>query len=250
MPSSPRTPRHSRGPSAIDISIASPTPSPTSNRRSSKASLQSPRTPRTSFTRSDSIGIDVFSSGGAPPENGLGNLADELADAWDDDEEDGDDPDLNFHQPDGIDELERVGGEDNLAQNTVAEQTLDTLALPVVNPKGHRRKGSDYDGSDYGEDSDVEDTGMPTSLVSRMDAVESLARRDAESNGSQSDDVVKRVVNELKDLGTQSGVEGSTTRSEATMSAPQQFANQFADSSQRIRLCQRICYTRQDFCIL
>jgi hypothetical protein len=43
----------------------------------------------------------VFSSGGAAPANGLGNLADELADAWGDDEEgeDGDEePDMNFQE--------------------------------------------------------------------------------------------------------------------------------------------------------
>ncbi|EHK99244.1 hypothetical protein M7I_4930 [Glarea lozoyensis 74030] len=45
-----------------------------------------------------------------------------------------------------------------------------------------------------------------------MDQVESLARRGTENNGTESDGVVKRVIEGLKDLGGQSGVEGGASR--------------------------------------
>jgi hypothetical protein len=48
--------------------------------------------------------------------------------------------------------------------------------------------------------------------VAKMDIVESLARRGTEANGSDRDGVVKRVVDGLRDLGSQSGVEGGATR--------------------------------------
>ncbi|KJR80358.1 uncharacterized protein SPSK_05266 [Sporothrix schenckii 1099-18] len=78
--------------------------------------------------------------------------------------------------------------------------------------RGHKRVGSVYDGSEYGSDSDLESPGMPTSLVAKMDAVESLARRGTEDNGGPTDGVCKRLVDELRDLGSQSGVEGGASR--------------------------------------
>jgi hypothetical protein len=45
-----------------------------------------------------------------------------------------------------------------------------------------------------------------------MDMVESLARRGMENNGTDRDAVVKRVVESLKDLGSQAGVEGGASR--------------------------------------
>ena len=43
--------------------------------------------------------------------------------------------------------------------------------------------------------------GISPALDSRMAAVESLARRGMEENGSASDQVVKRVTEQLRDLG-------------------------------------------------
>jgi hypothetical protein len=175
--------------------------------------MNTPTTPaRHGFHRSDSLGNDVF-SGGQEPSNGLGNLADELADAWDDDEDD--EPDMNFQEaPKEIENI-RDSGVD-VAESPVKAMMLNPLNLtPLVNGRRHRRKGSEYDGSDYGEDSDMDSPGMPHSLVARMDQVESLARRGTESNGTDRDDVVKRVVDGLKDLGGQSGVEGGATRSDS-----------------------------------
>ncbi len=217
-PSSPRTPRHSRHPSNIDLTYASPQSA--HSRRHSKASVHSPVTPsRNHFSRSDSIGIDVFSSGGAAaPSNGLGNLADELADAWESGEEDEDEePDMNFQ--DGSreedDEVEptRDSGVDVSSSPVQAAPKAMNLTPPTLSAlKGHRRQPSEYDGSDYGGDSDLESPGIPPGLVARMDMVESLARRGTENNGTDRDGVVKRVIESLKDLGGQSGVEGGATR--------------------------------------
>jgi len=158
----------------------------------------------------------VFSSGGpAPASNGLGNLADELADAWGDeeeeDEEDGE-PDMNFQEmkEDGDGGQTRDSGVD--VASSPVEGLKPSSLFPPGGGRGHRRQQSDYDGSDYGGDSDLESPGMPPGLVSRMDMVESLARRGMENNGSERDGVVKRVIEGLKDLGGQSGVEGGATR--------------------------------------
>jgi hypothetical protein len=86
-----------------------------------------------------------------------------------------------------------------------------SLNLPAPG-RGHRRAGSEYDGSQYGSESDLESPGMPNSLVAKMDAVESLARRGTENNGGSADGVFHRVTDSLRDLGSQAGVEQSTTR--------------------------------------
>jgi hypothetical protein len=216
MPTSPRTPKHSRHPSNIDMSFASPLTygNDSSPRRNSKASIHSPSTPnRHSYQRSDSIGVDVFSGGGPTgPSNSLGNLADELADAWDEEEGEGEDeePDMNFQEVRQEGETTRDSGVD-VASSPVQAPKSAGLTPPSAS-RGHRRQPSDYDGSDYGGDSDLESPGIPPGLVSRMDMVESLARRGTESNGTDRDGVVKRVVDGLKDLGGQSGVEGGATR--------------------------------------
>ncbi|KAH8782045.1 hypothetical protein F5882DRAFT_462994 [Hyaloscypha sp. PMI_1271] len=220
MPSSPKTPRHSRHPSNIDLSFASPQSYNESPRRHSKTSIHTPTTPnRNSLQRSDSIGIDVFSSGGpAPPSNGLGNLADELADAWGDEEGSGEEdeygePEMNFQEAkeEGDGGQTRDSGVD--VSSSPVEGSLKPSGLfPPGGVRGHRRRTSEYDGSDYGGDSDLESAGMPLGLVSRMDMVESLVRRGMENTGTDRDGVVKRVIEGLKDLGGQSGVEGGATR--------------------------------------
>lgn len=177
--------------------------------------MHSPRTPnRHSFQRSDSIGIDVFSSGGPTgASNGLGNLADELADAWEEDEEEGEDeePDMNFQEVRQDGETTRDSGVD-VTSSPVQPAKSATLTPPTTFMRGHRRQPSEYDGSDYGGDSDMESPGVPPGLVAKMDLVEGLARRGTENNGTERDGVVSRVVERLKDLGQQSGVEGGATR--------------------------------------
>jgi hypothetical protein len=166
------------------------------------------------LNRSDLIGIDVFSSGGpTASSNGLGNLADELADAWDDDEVEGEDeePDMNFQEVRQEIETTRDSGVD-VTSSPVQPAAKPANLTPPTGGRGHRRQSSDYDGSDYGGDSDLESPGIPAGLASRIDMVESLARRGTENNGTERDGVVKRVIDSLKDLGGQSGVEGGATR--------------------------------------
>ena len=214
MPASPRTPRHSRHPSNIDLSFATPLSYNDSPRRHSKTSINSPTTPqRNSLQRLDSIGIDVFSSGGAAPSNGLGNLADELADAWDEEEGEDEEPDMNFQEGGDGEEggVTRDSGVDVTSSPVQASSKPNNLTPPAAT-RGHRRQPSEYDGSDYGGDSDLDSPGIPPGLQSRMDMVESLARRGTENNGTERDGVVGRVIEGLKDLGGQSGVEGGATR--------------------------------------
>lgn len=81
--------------------------------------------------------------------------------------------------------------------------------------RGHKRQGSTasaYDGTEYGSDSDLDSPGMSASLVAKLDAVDSLVRRGTESNGSAADGAVKRVIEGLRDLGSQAGVEGGASR--------------------------------------
>ncbi|TGO09075.1 hypothetical protein BTUL_0180g00080 [Botrytis tulipae] len=235
MPPSPQTPRHSRHPSALDFS-----PSTMSlSRRLSKSSIHTPTTPNhlsRDFSSSvDGVGMDVLGSaqnGG----NGLGNLADELADAWSEDEGEMDEADLNFQstaptESDNEDAEEdknavRDSGVDvtspkkqHTAMNSNSTLTPPTAGHGRVHALGHARSPSEYDGSDYGGDSDLESPAFGPALLARMDMVEGLARRGTENNGSQADGVVKRVIESLKDLGGQSGVEGNTTRLVTTHTA-------------------------------
>jgi hypothetical protein len=168
---------------------------------------------------------------------GLGNLADELAGAF----SDGEDDDYDGYEDEGYDQdaadeqMSEVGApgislEDTTDQGDqrgqgegVRDSGVDvgspsgstskaSLGLPTPNARGHRRKGSEYDGSEYGSESDLESPGMPPNLVVKMDEVESLARRGAENNGSSTDGTFKRVTDGLRDLGSQAGVEGGATR--------------------------------------
>ncbi|KAI0407515.1 hypothetical protein F4802DRAFT_554164 [Xylaria palmicola] len=215
MSRSPRTPRHSRHSSAVDATYAntSPAMSP-SARRQSKSSFHEPLSP----LRRSINDAEFHDLGGASgQDNGLGNLADELADALsgsgDEDEEyygDGYELRDEGHEPvDGV----RDSGVDVAGQIDLPDRTKgSSLNVPSPKPRGHRRTESAYDGSEYGSESDLDSTGMPPSLVAKMDAVESLARRGTEKTGSPSDGVFQRVTDGLRELGSQSGVEGSTTR--------------------------------------
>ncbi|KAL9094015.1 MAG: hypothetical protein Q9165_003685 [Trypethelium subeluteriae] len=181
-------------------------------------------------------------SGSASGGNGLGSLADELADAeddvYDEDEEQegyGDEVGLQSPQsPNGTYDFPRSrnsgAGIDSSAIG-IALSTSSAVTTPVSKDKDmllspdaapgrsnargsrHRRVHSVYDGSDYGDDSDLEASeGISPGLEAKMAAVESLARRGSEENGSPTDEVVQRVMAGLRDLGDQTGVEGGVTR--------------------------------------
>lgn len=163
--------------------------------------------------------------------SGLGNLADELAEALEEEDE-------NWHEiGDGApespcDRAEAICHDrskenehpktKNYDQHPLVASTLPvrtaTSGLALKIPKqslrfGNTRRRSQYDGSDYGNDSDPDDTnGIPASLEARIAAVESLAHRDTEANGGNADETVPRLVDALKDLGSQNGVENRATR--------------------------------------
>ena len=186
--------------------------------------------------RSDSLsfanGDGVFSSGG-PVRNDFGNLADELADAWNSDEEG--EVDMNFASG-GVPIIDSdneasafrknelsIGARDSgVSVSGTSKRKDGTAASPKITkknalspPKKHRRNlsnVSDYDGSDYGSPSDVDETGLSPSLLEDMDNIESLARRGSETNGSADSLVVPRVIEGLKAIGGQGGIEMGATR--------------------------------------
>ena len=173
------------------------------------------------------LGASIGTGGGDDGGGGLGNLADELADAFSDDDDEGiyddegayDDQERG-EEVDGERDVPDVRLEAGLGENdgppspgaAKAVNNSGMLNPPSPGRRGHKRAGSEYDGSEYGSDSDLESAGLPPSLVAKMDAVESLARRGTETTGGPADGVFERVVEALKDLGSQAGVEGNATR--------------------------------------
>jgi hypothetical protein len=197
------------------------------NRRSSG---YSPVTPRSSHEFEHDSPAHNFDGGG--DSNGMGNLADELGEIWDDDEEDvGDEEfgeELDAPQHDfaeigtAVAHDGSAGTHDTVSVNGVRDSGVAMQSSPSTNhglspdvasrARKHARQRSLYDGSDYGSDTDFDNDGITPAMESRMAAVESLARRGMEENGSASDQVVKRVTEQLRDLGSQIAIENGATR--------------------------------------
>lgn len=179
-------------------------------RRQSKSSLHDFATPyRNSFNQQDALDLGLLNSGGPGAANGMGNLADELADAFsdsDDGEEDNDDA-LADQTP----SAPRIKTTNDMEKEAHSSPTDPNFLSP--DKKSHKRKGSAYDGSEYGSESDLDSPGIPTSLVAKIDAVDSLARRGTEDYGGPENNVFNRVTDGLRELGSQSSVEGSASRS-------------------------------------
>lgn len=213
--SSPPLSRHRHQPSDLDLSF-----NDTPIRYSS---TYSPVTPRSSigYAANGSLANEFAGLGGGSHE-GLGSLADELADAWDEDEElqEGT-SELPLGESEHVHSNGIVNGFTN-GYNTVdgtRDSGIDVLSssppakTATLSPTKHRRKPSRYDGSEYGEESDLEPAdGIPPGLEMRMAAVEALARRGMEENGSEMDGIVSRVTEALKDLGSQAAIEGGASR--------------------------------------
>ena len=153
--------------------------------------------------------------------NGLGSLADELADAWDDEDEDEDEDEEERAQSPARESLvhDAVSGQArdsgiDVASSPMQKEAQHGVSSPTHGPgrASHRRTRSRYDGSDYGDESDGESTGMSSALEARRAAIEGLARRGLENSGTATDDVVERVIRSLKDLGPQSSLENGATR--------------------------------------
>jgi hypothetical protein len=79
-------------------------------------------------------------------------------------------------------------------------------------PSRHRKTESQYDGSDYGPDSDPED--LPPTLLRRISDIESLTRISAHADDvlGENGGIIARTTAGLKDLGPQASIENGTTR--------------------------------------
>lgn len=196
----------------------SPPLSPQSPRFSATQSSVTPR----QHTAQDMNGSHRMSgdfSGPADTGGGLGSLADELADAWD--EENGYDyASGQENYPADSQPLDPSDGEDTYHMHSRSTSNLSLEHAKLHHPKHkgrngahrHRRHESHYDGSDYGNDSDLEEADISPSLEGQMAEIESLARRGVENNGSENDHIIKRAVEALRDLGGQSGIENNAMR--------------------------------------
>lgn len=138
------------------------------------------------------------------------SLADELGGWGEVDEEDEYSDEEEEHE--GIDgEQERDSGID-VTSSPATTENGKLLSLAVRGERGHRRKGSEYDGSEYGSESDFEDAQLVSaSLEARLAAVESLARRGT-GDVSGIENTIGRATMQLQDLGGQSGIETGSTR--------------------------------------
>ncbi|KAH7405809.1 hypothetical protein DE146DRAFT_608753 [Phaeosphaeria sp. MPI-PUGE-AT-0046c] len=210
------------------MSYTTPSRRQSFNRRSSG---YSPVTPRSSHEFEHGSPAHNFDGGG--DDNGLGNLADELGEIWDDEDEDGVDGDFGEDLDAPQDEYAEIGtaiahdgsaGLDTAVNvNGVRDSGVAMHSSPsthhglspdaaAARARKHNRQRSLYDGSDYGSDTDFDNEGISPAMESRMAAVESLARRGMEENGSTSDQVIKRVTEQLRDLGSQIAIENGATR--------------------------------------
>ena len=184
-----------------------------------------------------SIGSDGLYEGSAKAASIGGNLADELADAWD---EDGvDEPGSSFSEglregsddPSTMHEEMCNGGE----MSDAGLLTLGSPATPSRSPvldhpwhsptqrsgnvkvspiKRHRRGDSRYGFSDHGNHSDVEETdGISSALAREMANIEGLARRELDDDSvSEAGGIITRTTAALRDLGAQASIESGVTR--------------------------------------
>ena len=240
MPSSPHTPKRRRPSSGIGLP-SSPTSlqsngyssiGPSYSRRSSTYSAQSPITPRpiSSHDRNADFGFSSEFEGAGGLGGGLGSLADELAEAWDEEGETEQgtsemqaDAEGETHndQPTSQDQPPPLKGhyhdmKTNLTSSKssiLQPQPNGSTSLPKPTTRSKtRRKPNEHSGSDYGSDSDYEDTaGIPRSLDIRISAIESLARLDPAYSDINTN-ICKRVADTLRDLGSQAGVENGAMR--------------------------------------
>ena len=190
--------------------------------------MPSPSTPRpgTSHSRNGDFGASGGSGSALGSANGLGSLADELAEAYSDEDEGEPEEGLSWDQVGEIGDLsnghgqeEDIGIEHGKAQNNgILNSPNPGSAHDVSTPRQsasskHRRKQSRYNRSINDDTSDLEETdAILPSLEARIATIESLAKEATTSNNSEADAVVKRVAESLKDLGSQSGVETGTSR--------------------------------------
>ena len=226
------------------------------NRPSSRSGY-SPITPRSSREFEHSSPAQHF-EGAREDSGGLGNLADELGEWGSEEEEMASEFEEELEQPHenvtsigtavehdgstGVQNMVNLNGvrDSGVAmQSSPSTQSRATLSpSAAIRTKKHNRQRSLYDGSDYGEDSDLENEGISPALEARMAAVESLARRGMEENGSASDEVVKRVTEQLRDLGSQIAIENGATR----YSTPLLIIRNFPANTTQSQNCPRFAH--------
>ncbi len=227
MPVSPRTPNRRQRSSNHELTFSPRSPKsngysssrPSHSRRTSTNSIQSPVTPRPSSSYSRNVDFGSSNGFGTAPDgaNGLGNLADELAEAWDEETEEGFEPRSPDAHSNGHGEL----ANGHTTPPLLASPSSISNRIPSRSPNKpasrskHRRKQSQHGSSDYGSDhgSDPEEVdGISPTLEAHMAAIEHLAQYGTEANGSEADNVISRVAESLRDLGSQSGMENRTSR--------------------------------------
>lgn len=193
-------------------------------RRSSRASINSNRS------------LEQLADGGA------GNLADELEQAWDDEEEgqsnfleglregvvDQDSSMNDIQSPYEMNDMHDFGF--GMVVQSPDQAQYDGLSpisqMPPPNSQpsesrntknlGHQRHESAYDGSDYGPESESEeqDDILPPILRKRIRDIESLTRMcvNPEDAVSEGGGTVRRTIQGLKELGSQGNIEYGVTR--------------------------------------
>ena len=219
MPSSPQKPQQRRTSSTDSVNLALRRETPESSIQGhGKASIgrssPNPEILLLSGREDDSFGPDrshVADEFGGFQErtNGLGNLAEELADIWDED------------------------GERDPAQSPCGEQVHSAGALPTVtstlagghdesialsdtahDPSGSRHQESGLRPASLdGDGSDSEEASLfSATLEAGMTAVDNLVRQESDRDGTALDDVVCRLTDALRELPSQSGIENGTSR--------------------------------------
>ncbi|KAG5980861.1 hypothetical protein E4U55_003552 [Claviceps digitariae] len=220
MSQPPVTPRHSRHSSTVE----NPQGHSCDNRQSKSAGRDLAIPHLNSLGHQDHMEDGALNVGGPSPNQGMGNLADELADAFSDSDEE-DEGELETGQERGLDTQPRpthdnvtngaADGGSSITSTPTRSQTKDKgKNQKLLSPHGreNRNVAMDYDGSEYGSESDLDCAGIPATLVAKIDGIESLARRGTENYGGADDDVFQRVTDGLRDLGSQLTVEGNASR--------------------------------------
>ncbi|MCJ1287107.1 hypothetical protein MMC26_006455 [Xylographa opegraphella] len=242
----PYSPHRRRRSSALSFTSSSPqsitfTPARLSHsRKSSIQSLPTPTTPRppSSHDRMEGFNFSRGFGGSAEAENGLGNLADELAEAWDEGDEGEEEEDVSSIKAEEED-VSSIKAEDEGLCVRGAEESLLLLSLDPdekdiigvaisskskekwlntreppeygMQPKPQRKETA-YNSPDNSEHVEIEELEIPASLETRMAVIHALAKQGAVLTGMEANSVFVRITDSLKDLTAQADVESHSTR--------------------------------------
>lgn len=157
-------------------------------------------------------------------DGGLGNLADELADMWEDEEgghDHGDGEVAELGDGGHSNGEVRINGHHAAVHGGARDGNVAASSPPMLRSplqaSRHRsnpqRKPSRFDGSQYGGEQELDASGGITSgLEAEIAALESIARRGTEQSTSETDQGVQRFTESLRDLGSQAAIEAGATR--------------------------------------